>query len=51
LHEHVIRADAMLEEIERPPSPAPPQAPLPSADVANIARAIAEMRVAAGLPA
>jgi tetratricopeptide (TPR) repeat protein len=51
LHEHVIRADAMLEEIERPPSPAPPQAPLPRADVANIARAIAEMRVVAGLPA
>ena len=51
LHEHVIRADAMLEELDEPPSPAPPQAPLPSEQVANIAHAIAEMRVAAGLPA
>jgi hypothetical protein len=47
----VIRADAMLEELDEPPSPAPPQAPLPSEQVANIAHAIAEMRVAAGLPA
>ncbi|HEX7942371.1 MAG TPA: hypothetical protein VF488_11235, partial [Gemmatimonadaceae bacterium] len=51
LHEHVIRADSLLEAIERPPAPAPCEAPVPSERVANIARTIAEMRVAAGLPA
>jgi tetratricopeptide (TPR) repeat protein len=51
LHEHVIRADSILEAIEQPPSPAPPESPIPSPRVENIARTIAEMRVAAGLPA
>jgi tetratricopeptide (TPR) repeat protein len=57
LNEYVIRAAEILEDIEKPSELAPraeraPQAePTPSARVANIARAIAEMRVAAGLPA
>lgn len=61
LHEHVIRAATILEDIQKPaalggiaqPSPAPAlhAPPAPSEGVANIARAIAEMRVAAGLPA
>lgn len=51
LHEHVIRADSLLVEIETPLVRPRCEAPAPSANVANIARAIAEMRVAAGLPA
>jgi tetratricopeptide (TPR) repeat protein len=50
LHEYVIRADSLLEAIEQPP-PARPPAALPSQYVADVARTIAEMRVAAGLPA
>jgi len=51
LHEHVIRADSMLTAIEQPPKATAPEAPPPSERVAHIAHAIAEMRVAAGLPA
>lgn len=51
LHEHVIRADSLLETIEKPVAPAPYVAPAPNERVANIARTISEMRVAAGLPA
>lgn len=52
LHEHVIRAASLLDEIEQPTAPAPPLgASAPSARVASIARAIAEMRAAAGLSA
>jgi tetratricopeptide (TPR) repeat protein len=50
LHEYVIRADSLLDEIVQPP-PARPQAPVPSQYVADVARTIAKMRVAAGLPA
>jgi len=50
MHEHVIRAAALLDELEQPPRQAVPEAPAPSARVARIARTIAEMRVAAGLP-
>lgn len=50
LHEYVIRADSLLDEIEQPP-PARPQASAPSQYVADVARTIAEMRAAAGLPA
>jgi len=51
LHEHVIKADSILDAIEKPLSPVPPQSPVTSARVENIARTIAEMRAAAGLPA
>jgi tetratricopeptide (TPR) repeat protein len=51
LHEYVIRAESLLDEIEQPPAPALRPAPAPNARVANIAHSIAEMRVAAGLPA
>lgn len=51
LHEHVIRADSILDTIEKPPSPARSQVAVPSARVETIARTIAEMRAAAGLPA
>jgi hypothetical protein len=51
LHEQVIRADSLLDAIEKPAAPAPYVAPTPSERVANIARTISEMRVAAGLPA
>src|SRR5204863_9954334 len=50
LHEHVMRAASLLEEIEQPPAPAPFRPPAPSSRVASIARTIGEMRVAAGLP-
>lgn len=51
LHEHVMKADAILDAIEKPPTPAPSRAPAPSPRVSTIARNIAEMRVTAGLPA
>jgi tetratricopeptide (TPR) repeat protein len=51
LFEHVIRAEALLDKVEQPPVMARGETPTPSARVANIARTIAEMRVAAGLPA
>ena len=51
LHEYVIKADLILDAIEKPAAPTPQEAPASSARVANIARTIAEMRVAAGLPA
>jgi len=51
LHEHVMRAAAILDELEQPRVLPSDDAPLPSARVARIARTIAEMRVAAGLPA
>jgi tetratricopeptide (TPR) repeat protein len=50
MHEHVIRAAALLDELEQPPLQPPRAAPAPSARVASIARTIAEMRVEAGLP-
>ncbi len=50
LHELVMRAASLLDELEQPPVLAPVKAPTPSARVARIARTIAEMRVAAGLP-
>ena len=50
LNEHVIRAASLLDAIERPPAATPNDEPAPSARVASIARTIAEMRVAAGLP-
>jgi tetratricopeptide (TPR) repeat protein len=51
LHEFVLKAASLLDKLERPPVLAAYEAPAPSARVASIARAIAEMRVAAGLPA
>jgi len=51
LHEHVIRADALLAGIEQPPARVAHEASAPSARVAHIVRCITEMRVAAGLPA
>jgi tetratricopeptide (TPR) repeat protein len=52
LHEHVMRAAALLDDLEQPPVVlAPYETPAPSARVARIARTIAAMRVAAGLPA
>ena len=46
-----MRAASLLDEIEQPSVPTAYEAPAPSARVASIARTIAEMRVAAGLPA
>jgi len=51
LHEHVIRAAELLDELEQPRALPSDEAPVPSARVASIARTIAEMREAAGLPA
>jgi hypothetical protein len=45
-----MRAAAILDVLERPPVVATYVAPVPSARVARIARTIAEMRAAAGLP-
>jgi tetratricopeptide (TPR) repeat protein len=50
LHEHVMKAASLLDELEQPPLRAPSEAPAPSARVARIARTISEMRVEAGLP-
>jgi tetratricopeptide (TPR) repeat protein len=51
LHEHVMRAASLLDEIDRPPVLASYDEPATSARVASIARTIAEMRAQAGLPA
>jgi tetratricopeptide (TPR) repeat protein len=51
LYEHVIRAESILDQVEQPPAPALRSSAPPSARVADVARTIAEMRVAAGLPA
>jgi len=53
LHEYVIRAESILDEVEQPSAwmQASRAPTAPSARVANIARLIAEMRAAAGLPA
>ena len=51
LHEHVIRAASLLDDDRAAGWRATPHdEPAPSARVASIARTIAEMRVAAGLP-
>lgn len=50
LSEYVIRADSLLSEIEQPPTLIPRATSAPSPRVENIARSIAEMRAAAGLP-
>ena len=53
LHEYAIRAESILDEVERPSAPTQGSRAMaaPNAHVANIARLIAEMRAAAGLPA
>jgi tetratricopeptide (TPR) repeat protein len=51
LHEHVMRAASLLDEIDHPPVLASYDEPATSARVASIARTIAEMRAEAGLPA
>jgi hypothetical protein len=50
LHEHVMSAAALLDELERPAVLVPEPARAPSPRVARIARTMAEMRAAAGLP-
>jgi tetratricopeptide (TPR) repeat protein len=50
LHEYVMRAAALLDELDQPPLLAAHEPTAPSARVARIARTIAEMRVGAGLP-
>jgi len=50
LHEHVMKAASLLDELDQPVLLPRHEVHAPSARVASIARTIAEMRVEAGLP-